>query len=881
MIFRDIFSRRSAPLMAVSLGPVLLALFVLLGPFITSPLYVQSGLGTGLGGAVLPGFTTIDPNIGITSFALGYRAALDVIAGHLPLWNHYQGLGAPLLGEMQSAALFPPTLMLLLPHGQALEHIFLQWLAGLGTYLFLRRFGLGATAAVVGAVLYEFNGVFATLRNAAFNPVAFLPWLLFGVEALRAEIVGERPFPARLSYIGLTAFAAALALYAGFPETTYLYSFLVVGWALFRLAGLGYRQAWILFLSLAAAALLALLLSAPLLTAFVAFLGEGDVGAHGGAFVGTWQEKQTSILYLLPYLYGTFMAAPDPRLAGLSISSGGYIALAPVVLAAAALCTPGHRAVKILLSAWIVVAIGVSHGWPVIHAASMALPLMELAVAGRYLNTSWIFCTVVLASLMIDQLPRLTTQDRRRGLLGAVVGTILVVTACTFPSLDMIPAAWTHVPTAVIASLAAGVFAAACACIALNASSPRMRGTALAAMLCETAALFVVPFLSYPRRGSFDADAASFLQKNAGYQRVAKTDGAGLTANFGAALGVPLIHFDDLPSPRRTIDYVKANIDPYADNIFLPEHPALPDAELAARRGTFRGQLPAYAAAGVKYVMAAPDFYAEVRAPVIYRDERPVILNNGETLFIESRHTAPAMTIAAVTLRVSTFNNSATGPLTLRLCSTVVCVDGRAEMGHVEDGRLIYIPLDAPLTLDADTPYTAAFRKQGPTAAVIWTYPLADGSPPVQVHESPMPVAAGRGVELAFIAEGSPLPVHASRSMAIFELAGVRPYAAAPECDVAMISHDEIRTSCARASHLTRLNVHMRGWTAAVNGVDAPISLAEDTFQVIDIPEGAAHISFRYAPPGFGLALAGAAAAFLGLIAAFALAGVHHYRSRR
>jgi hypothetical protein len=531
-----------APLLAVSAGPFLLVLLVLLGPFHTSPVLIYSGAAIGVGGQLARGVPTIDPNIATTAFALGLRAAQDIIAGHLPLWNHFQGFGAPLLGEMQSAALFPPTLLLLLPSGQALEHIVLQWIAGVGAYLFFRRFGLGVTASVVGAVLYEFNGVFATLRNAAFNPVAFLPWLLYGVELLRAKVIGGEPYVERFTAVALTAVAGALALYAGFPETAYLYGLLVVVWSFFRMLGLTFREAAALLLDLAAAVAIALALSAPLLVAFGSFLPEADVGGHGGEFVGTVQEKETAILYLLPYLYGMFFGAPDPRIAGLSVSSGGYIALTAAVLAAASLFAPVYRAVKALLCGWLIIALGASHGWPVIHAAFSALPLMELAVPGRYLNASWIFCTIFLAALTVEKLPQLDAHQRQRAMLGTLAGTTAIFIAAVVPAWEMIPRAWDSVRLAFVASVIGGGLAAACAIVAVCAASPRLRAAALGVGLAEAAILFIVPFLAYPRAGDVDREAIAFLRENVGYQRVAKTDGVGLYANFGAAFGVPLLH---------------------------------------------------------------------------------------------------------------------------------------------------------------------------------------------------------------------------------------------------------------------------------------------------------------------------------------------------
>jgi hypothetical protein len=855
-----------------------LVIFVLIGPFLTSPIYTHSGLGIGVGPRLLPGVPTIDPNIAITSFALGLRAAQDVIAGHLPLWNHFQGFGAPLLGEMQSAALFPPTLLLLLPSGQALEHIFLQWLGGVGAYLFFRRFGLGTTAAVIGAVLFEFNGVFATLRNAAFNPVAFLPWLLFGVEASRDLVVSGRGYGERFSAVCVTGAMGALALYAGFPETAYLYGLFVIAWALFRLTGLARREAVAVFLDLSLAAGLALILSAPLLVAFLAYLPEASIGGHGGEFVGMTQEKETAILYLLPYFYGNFIAAADVRIGSLSISSGGYIAVAPVMFAAASLFAPGYRAVKLLLCAWLLIALGASHGWPGIYPAFMSLPLMKLAVPGRYLNASWLFCIIFLAALMIDRLPHMSAAQQRRCAIGAIAVLTVVIVAIVTPAAEMLPRAWQSVPLSVTLSVAVGTLVAACIVVALFV--PRLRRAAFAAAVLEAGALFILPFFAYPRDGEIDREALAFLQANTGYQRVAKTDSFGLGANFGAAFGVGLINFDDLPSPQRTIDYVRAHIDAYAGNIFLPESPPLAGKELSDRRRLLRERLPAYARAGVKYVMAAPNFHAEPAGEVIWRDEKPIVLAPDAVLTIESRHTTTTAQVEALTVRTSNFRNTTPGLLTARLCSNGICARGSADFANIEDGQLAFIALDMPLTLEAGGAYTVEFRKEGESAGVIWTYPLSEGAPLQRALESPTPLTEGYGVELAFVPEGRPKPVHVSRSMSIFELENVRPYASAPDCEVTLRSHDEMQTACRRASRLVRLNVHMTGWAATVNGRDAPIGLEDNTFQTIDLPEGSAQVAFRYEPPGFAVALFGAAGAALLLLTGFALALRRRYRGR-
>lgn len=858
---------RRRPVILVSAIPVALVFLALFGPFL-GPLYSHSGAGIGLGGSVLRGSATIDPNIAITSFALGYRAALEMISGHLPLWNHFSGLGAPLLGEMQSAAMFPPTLLLLLPNGQAIEHAFLQWVAGIGAYLFFRRFGLGATAAVVGAVLYELNGVFATLRNAAFNPVAFLPWLLYGVEVLRAHVESDDRYGTRLPFICVTALAAAFAIYAGFPETTYLYSFFIVGWALFRMRGLTRGQAASLFSDLSAAAVLALALSAPLIVSFVSFLREANVGGHGEYFAGMTQEKETAILHFLPYLYGLFLASPDPRVAGLSISSGGYAAFAPAVLAAAALFVPGHRAVKLFLAAWIVIALGASYGWPVIHAAFTALPLLKLAVISRYLNASWLFALIFLAALAIEGVPQLSpTQRRKAAALGLMV-IAAALTAAIFSAREILGRAWTSVPTSVLLSLITGTAAVTAAAAAVCTSSARLRKFALGAVVAEAAALFFLPFRAQVRKGDIDYDLIAFLRNNAAYQRVIKTDGYGLNANFGAAFGIPLLHYDDLPVPQRTIDFLRRRIDEYAGAIFLPEHPPLSPEELIKRKALVQERYAAYANAGVKYIMAAPDFNAERAAPIVYRDEHPILLTQDDTLEIEGIRQAAdtPLTAEAITLRISTFNDTTTGDLQVRLCADGACSDGAADIKTGHDGQLIVVPLTAPLTLAPRAQFSLRLRKTGPTTLVVWTYPGEAGNTPRYVT-APGTTKDNYTFDFSFLPQGKPKPVYMAKAMVLFELQGVRPYADAPACRVTMRSHDEMDTDCRQASQLTRLNVHMDGWHASVDGVDTPIELVDDTFQKIAVPQGKARIAFRYAPSGFAAALAAAIAA-LALIAA-------------
>ena len=707
-----------------------LPLFVIalsfLGPYLFDAIYYYSGVAIDVRGRTLPGAPTIDPNAGVTAFALGVHAAEEILSGRLPLWNHYAGLGTPLLGEMQSAALFPPTLLLLLPHGQVIFHALLQFLGGLGTFLFLRRFGLGVTAALAGGILFEVNGVFAWLQNAVFNPVAFLPWMFFAIEVLRENAVANKSFSQRLSGLCFGALAAALAIYAGFPEVVYFYALLLAAWTLFRTVGLTRAQAVIFFADLVAMSVLALALSAPALVAFVAFLREAFVGSHtGNGFYGALPHLSILLQYILPYVYGTIFADPHPAVANVWSNTGGYIGFMPVVAAFAALMDRDRRALKIFLAAWIVIALGASHGLPLIYQAFMMLPLAKLAACYRYLNASWIFGFIFLTALFVDRLQSETVTIRRYIPRALGIGGITLLAAAV-PAWPVIADFFKNGAHARSYTIGAAVIALAMMYATLSLTrTTKLASGVVAILVAEAIVWFFIPVISYARKGDVDRDAIAFLQANVGQQRVlASLDDRprGVTPNFGAAFRIPTLNYDDLPIPHRTLDYVRKNLDQYADVIFLPWWPGLPPEQERARKQFFRERLSAYARAGVKYVLAGPNF--------------------------------------------------------------------------------------AGLT-----------------------------------------------------------PVQTFRAFSVYELPDTRAYVSAAGCEIRAATHDVIQASCEAPSTLTRLEVHMDGWTARVNGTGTNIGLTEDTFQTVSLPAGESRIVFRYEPRGFAAAKFAALAALLIILA--------------
>jgi len=56
-----------------------------------------TGLGVGVGNALLPCLPLIDPSIGSYHEALGFRAIDDLLHGKMPWWNPFEGVGVPSL----------------------------------------------------------------------------------------------------------------------------------------------------------------------------------------------------------------------------------------------------------------------------------------------------------------------------------------------------------------------------------------------------------------------------------------------------------------------------------------------------------------------------------------------------------------------------------------------------------------------------------------------------------------------------------------------------------------------------------------------------------------------------------------------------------------
>ncbi len=152
--------------------------------------------------------------------------AFDLLRqGQLPLWNPYNGAGAPLLANYQSALLYPfhwPGLILPLASWMSITAVLHLFIAGWGLWAFTGRLGvptlgrgLSTLSFALTAYLVARLGTYPTITAAAWLPCTL--WAALGLLQ-----------HGRLGDIGWLGVLTGLQLLAGHAQTTW-YSLLLTG----------------------------------------------------------------------------------------------------------------------------------------------------------------------------------------------------------------------------------------------------------------------------------------------------------------------------------------------------------------------------------------------------------------------------------------------------------------------------------------------------------------------------------------------------------------------------------------------------------------------------------------------------------------------------
>ena len=253
-------------------------------------------------------------------------------SGQIPLWNPYVFCGQPLVGNPQAWVFYPTTILLyVVPVWLyfTLNTVLHLALAGLGSYLYLRRLTADRTGATLGAIVFLGSGFmlarlqFPTMVQSA----AYLPWILLLVDRII-----ERP---RLWYGALLTVVVALELLAGHAQIAYMTLTGAIVYALIRLFQIRRHpaRAWRALSEMAGT------LSLGILTASVQLMPALQLYGESTREHLRWREANRFVLlpeqlsnFVLPNYYGNPVGG-DYWGAGNAWEPCVFVGLIPILLA--------------------------------------------------------------------------------------------------------------------------------------------------------------------------------------------------------------------------------------------------------------------------------------------------------------------------------------------------------------------------------------------------------------------------------------------------------------------------------------------------------------------------------------------------------------------
>ncbi len=587
-------------------GPLIIILFVLLANIVFlsghtngNPLNVRTQLFTTSSKQIISGQYTLDPNDGTITQALGHTAAEQILHGHMPWWNYNEQVGAPLAGDMQSAALFPFTIILGLSNGLLFFRMILEIIAGIATYFLILKLGMRRLSGIVFGIAFALNGSFAWFGSPNFNTIAFLPLLLLGIETAFDAAVKHK----KRGWLLIVA-ALALSLYSGFPEEVYLGGLLAGLWVIVRLVQIRHG-AWRQFLfKLLCGSLLGLLIAAPILIAFLGYLQYAFIGSHASlSSVGL--PHSALPMFFFPYLYGTLYQStaysPGGVLPSIWGNSGGYVTLSLLFFAVIGLFEKSNRAIKILLAAWVIVMIARIYSLPLIANILHLIPEMSKIAIYRYVEPLVELAVILLAAFGFDHVVNSKKLHGKH-----VLASVAIVLGIGVFLLE-IAGRHVHIFSTSVALTLVWSFGCLVLIIASLFSPTHYRKAICSVVIVfDVLLMFIIPQLSAPRPAKLDTTPVMFLQAHVGTYRMFTL--GPLQPNYNSYYGIPSINTDNLPLPKNWTNYISSSLDPNANvTSFAVVDPATPGK--LTPKGYFLTRTEAYENVGVKYVFASPSFF--------------------------------------------------------------------------------------------------------------------------------------------------------------------------------------------------------------------------------------------------------------------------------
>lgn len=384
----------------------------------------------------------------------------ELARGTFPLWNPYGGGGTPLFANGQSALLFPLNVAVLwLPPDVAATAVELAKppLAAIGTALFLRALGAGATACIFAGIAWAFSGPMVVwLGWPHTNALLVVPYLFW--TTTRWLQTGRGRW-----WMGLAA-ALALQLFGGHPETTahglVALAVFVVAWLLSDLGpvlsppplrGRGSEEGDLVLsppplrrrvreggdlkqlqtpllrgVGWAAAIGVGVALAAVQVLPVLAAISESVTAAErsGRGLAGLVLDRETLLTWLVPNFFGSPLAQTIGPLNYLNYNETlGYVGLGALLLTAFSALRPGRRGWA-GLAVLTLVAFGLAYGLPLLTELRW-LPGLSYAANTRFVFIA-AFGVACLGGLGLDVLLR---HRHTWPALGAAVGCATIAVA--------------------------------------------------------------------------------------------------------------------------------------------------------------------------------------------------------------------------------------------------------------------------------------------------------------------------------------------------------------------------------------------------------------------------------------------------------------------
>ena len=603
--------------------PLLANILPLLGVVQADQRLIYSGLQQHVVPGFLPGLPSVD-NSGGTAYQPAAREALrQWLSGSVPWWDHYQGIGFPLAGELIPGAFSPFLFLQLVPNAAVVQQLVAQIACGLLTFLALRLLSCGVFAALIGGAMFELNGTFAWLGSLWCHPLVALPLSVIGVELLRRTTRRE-------TILGMFCLACAtyLAIVASFIEIGYLNGLLVVAWLLVRMSQTTLHGTIRLIALSSMAFVVGLMLAAPQLSALLDALQYG-LASHSGGIFGPLTLGRASVPQLvMPYLWGPIHDYATPDVAALWNNVGGYMGIAPIVVASAALTLRSERRVAFMLVGWIVLTVGAQAGVLPMVWLMNRIPGVSFIWQSRYSASSWEFALAVLCAFLINEWsskrnPFLAPLHKAAlAALGLTLAASLVANGTLLHELLRQPRYWMWLSASALLALSVcGILV-----LLMTRQSFRARRLIGVAIVCEALISYAVPTLSLPRYGTLDQNLVTFLAEHIGYARLYSLDR--FAPNYGTYYRLPMIDYVEPIVPELWANEVTTTLDPYTVSpFFFLERRIGDSSDRPSREAVLASHATSFGALGLRFAIDRPGRLESAfdrsagRPRIVYRDD--------------------------------------------------------------------------------------------------------------------------------------------------------------------------------------------------------------------------------------------------------------------